>query len=132
MFRGGRAVSGISAASHYSDALKYQVHASSDGVERGVVVAWNNYQAAESVVVARAQQIKASQIALEGVRQENQLGTRTTLDVLNAEQDLLDTRVAQVRADADHKLAAYSVLASVGRLTANRLRITAADIGDTE
>lgn len=132
LFRGGRAISGISAASSYSDALKYQVHASSDGVERGVIVAWNNYQASTSAVVAREQQIKASKIALEGVRQENQLGTRTNLDVLDAEQDLLDARVGLVRAGTSQNLAAYGVLASIGRLTSDRLRIDAADIGETE
>ena len=131
LFRGGRAISGISAASSYSDALKYQVHASSDGVERGVIVAWNNYQASTSAVVAREQQIKASKIALEGVRQENQLGTRTNLDVLDAEQDLLDARVGLVRAGTSQNLAAYGVLASIGRLTSDRLRIDAADIGET-
>jgi len=132
LFRGGRAISGISAASSYSDALKYQVHASSDGVERGVIVAWNNYQASTSAVVAREQQIKASKIALEGVRQENQLGTRTNLDVLDAEQDLLDARVGLVRAGTSQDLAAYGVLASIGRLTSDRMRIDAADIGETE
>ena len=132
LFRGGRSISGISAASSYSDALKYQVHASSDGVERGVIVAWNNYQASTSAVVAREQQIKASKIALEGVRQENQLGTRTNLDVLDAEQDLLDARVGLVRAGTSQNLAAYGVLASIGRLTSVRLRIDAADIGETE
>ena len=132
LFRGGRAISGISAASSYSDALKYQVHASSDGVERCVIVAWNNYQASTSAVVAREQQIKASKIALEGVRQENQLGTRTNLDVLDAEQDLLDARVGLVRAGTSQNLAAYGVLASIGRLTSDRLRIDAADIGETE
>lgn len=132
LFLGGRAISGISAASSYSDALKYQVHASSDAVERGVIVAWNNYQASTSAVVAREQQIKASKIALEGVRQENLLGTRTNLDVLNAEQDLLDARVGLVRAGTLQNLAAYGVLASIGRLTSERLRIDAADIGETE
>jgi outer membrane protein len=132
LFRGGRALSGISAASSYSDALKYQVHASSDAVERGVIVAWNNYQASTSAVVAREQQIKASKIALDGVRQENLLGTRTNLDVLDAEQDLLDARVGLVRAGTSQNLAAYGVLASIGRLTSERLRIDAADIGETE
>lgn len=132
LFLGGRAISGISAASSYSDALKYQVHASSDAVERGVIVAWNNYQASTSAVVAREQQIKASKIALEGVRQENLLGTRTNLDVLNAEQDLLDARVGLVRAGTLQNLAAYGVLASIGSLTSERLRIDAADIGETE
>ena len=132
IFRGGRSISGISAASDYADSLKYQVHASSDGVERGVIVAWNNYQAAQSVVPARQQQIEASEIALDGVIQENSLGTRTTLDVLNAEQGLLDARVAMVTADTDRNIAAFNVLASIGRLTGERLRIKPVELSDAE
>lgn len=123
LFRGGRALFGVSAARNYSDALAYQVHATSDAVERGVIVAWNNYQAAAGAISANEQVIQASSIALEGVRQENNLGTRTNLDVLDAEQDLLDGRVALVTAQNAKSVAAYSLLASIGRLTSGRLRI---------
>ena len=132
IFRGGRSISGISAASDYADSLKYQVHASSDGMERGVIVAWNNYQAAQSVIPARQQQIEASEIALDGVIQENALGTRTTLDVLNAEQGLLDARVAMITADTDRNVAAFNVLASIGRLTGERLRIEPVKLSEAE
>jgi len=127
LFRGGRSIMGISAARNYSDALTYQVHAASDAVERGVIVAWNNYQAAAAAINANEQLIKASSIALEGVREENKLGTRTNLDVLNAEQELLDGRVALVTAENTKNVAAYSLLASIGRLTSERLRIKTSD-----
>ena len=57
-----------------------------------------------------------------------QYGTRTNLDVLNAEQLLLDARVALVQAERNQYVAAYNLLATTGRLTAKRLRIEAADI----
>ena len=127
IFTGGRSVMGISAASSYSDALKYQVHATSDAVERGVIVAWNNYKAAAAAIDAQKQLIIASEIALDGVREENKLGTRTNLDVLDAERDLLDARVALVTVDTTRNLAAYSLLASVGRLTGKHLRVKPAE-----
>ena len=97
-------------------------------MEREVIVAWNNMQATKSAIDATREQIKASELALEGVRQENILGTRTNLDVLNAEQSLLDARVSLVQAVRNQYVAAYNLVATTGRLSAKRLRIQAADI----
>ena len=68
-----------------------------------------------------------SELALEGVRQKTR-PARTNLDVLNAEQSLLDARVSLVQAERNQYVAAYNLLATTGRLTAKRLRIEAADI----
>ena len=67
----------------------------------------------------------ANDIALEGVRQESEVGSRTTLDVLDAEQELLDSRVSLVRAQRDQFVAAYTLLSAVGRLTMKELRLDA-------
>jgi len=91
-------------------------------------VAWNNYEATTAAISARQQQIAASEVALEGVREENNLGTRTNLDVLDAEQDLLDARVTLVQAERDQSVAAYALLSSMGHLTGARLGIRAADV----
>ena len=88
-----------------------------------MVVAWNNFRASESAINAREEQIQASQLALEGVRQENTLGTRTNIDLLDAEQELLNAQVGLVEAERNHQLAAYSLLASIGQLTPQRLRL---------
>ena len=96
---GGRSLAGVSAAYDYSDALTRNVHAAANAVERSVIVAWNNYEATTAAISARQQQIAASEVALEGVREENNLGTRTNLDVLDAEQDLFDARVTLVQAE---------------------------------
>jgi outer membrane protein TolC len=63
----------------------------------------------------------ASAIALEGVQQEANVGSRTVLDVLDAEQELLDAQVRQARAKRDATVAMYQVLAATGRLTAKDL-----------
>lgn len=123
LFRGGRSLAAISGATDYNDALRRQVHSASRALERGVVVAWNNFRASESAINAREEQIQASQLALEGVRQENTLGTRTNIDLLDAEQELLNAQVGLVEAERNHQLAAYSLLASIGQLTPQRLRL---------
>lgn len=128
LFLGGRSIAAISAANDVKQALKSNVHAASRAVERGVIVAWNNYRAATAVIEARAEQIKASGIALEGVRAENDLGTRTNLDLLNAEKTLLDARVGLVQAERGQYVAAYALLSSIGRLTSDQLGIKPADI----
>ena len=132
LFLGGKSIAAISASQDVSDALKQNVHIASNSVERQVIVAWNNMQATKSAISATQEQIKASELALDGVKQENTLGTRTNLDVLNAEQLLLDARVALVQAERNQYVAAYNLVATTGRLTAKRLRIKAADISETK
>ena len=61
--------------------------------------------------------MKAAEIALNGVREEARVGQRTTLDVLNAQQELVNARVALVTAQRDRVVASYTLLAAVGRLS---------------
>lgn len=128
LFMGGQSVAAIIASGDVSNALKQNVHVASNALEREVIVAWNNVATTKAAAESRRQQITATELALDGVRQENRLGTRTNLDVLNAEQDLLDARVGLVEAERNEQLAAYNLLASMGRLTAKRLRIEPAKI----
>jgi TolC family type I secretion outer membrane protein len=128
LFRGGRSIAAIYSARDYNNALKSNIHVASNTLEREVVVAWHNVAATKSSIGATKEQIKAAELALAGVRQENRLGTRTNLDVLNAEQLRLDANVALVQAERDEYLAAYNLLATMGRLTAKRLRIKPAEV----
>jgi outer membrane protein len=86
-------------------------------------------QAYETLLAARAQvesqraAIRASEIALDGVQREAIVGSRTTLDVLNAEQELLNNRVSLVRALANVITASHNVAAAIGRLTARDLNL---------
>ncbi|QYU67338.1 TolC family outer membrane protein [Leptolyngbya sp. 15MV] len=86
-------------------------------------------QAFETLMAARAQvesvraQIRAAEIALDGVQREAIVGSRTTLDVLNAEQELLNARVSLVRALANVITASHNVASAVGRLTARDLNL---------
>jgi outer membrane protein TolC len=65
--------------------------------------------------------VRANEIALEGVRQENAVGARTILDILDAEQELLDSQVGLVGAQRDALVAGFAVLNAIGRLTARDL-----------
>ena len=85
--------------------------------------AYNNLLATRAQTVSFQAAVRANQIALDGVRQENVAGLRTVLDVLNAEQALLTSRVNLVSAQRDATLAQYDVRQAVGQLTAVDLRL---------
>jgi outer membrane protein len=86
-----------------------------------VISAWRNLDSARSRVVSFTAQVKANDVALNGVRQEALVGSRTTLDVLNAEQELLNSQVNLISARHDVQVNYYGVLAGIGRLTARTL-----------
>lgn len=82
-----------------------------------VVTAWISWSHRQAQVQSAQAQVSASEIALNGVREEAKAGQRTTLDVLNAQQALVNARVALVTAQHDRVVASYSVLDKVGRLS---------------
>jgi outer membrane protein len=88
-----------------------------------VISAWETYQAARSTIDSTRTQIRSNQIALEGTQREAIVGSRTTLDVLNAEQTLLNSRTTLVQNLSSLVTASYQVTAAVGRLTARDLNL---------
>jgi TolC family type I secretion outer membrane protein len=86
-----------------------------------VIRAWRNLDSARSRIVSFEAQVRANEVALNGVRQEALVGSRTTLDVLNAEQELLNSQVSLLQARHDTQISYYGVLAGIGRLTARTL-----------
>ncbi|HVX99688.1 MAG TPA: TolC family outer membrane protein [Pseudorhodoplanes sp.] len=87
-----------------------------DQARANVVQSWGQLEAAKAQIQATQAQVAAAEIALNGVREEARVGQRTTLDVLNAQQELVNARVALVTAQRDRVVASYTLLASVGRL----------------
>ncbi len=83
--------------------------------------AYARLRIATAQIQASDQRIRAAQLAFEGVREEASLGARTTLDVLDAEQDLLEARISRIEAQSDLYAAAYAVLAASGLLTVTYL-----------
>lgn len=87
-----------------------------DATRAQVAQAWGQLQAAKAQVQSAQSQVTASETALNGVREEARVGQRTTLDVLNAQQALVNARVALVTAQHDRVVASYATLNAVGRL----------------
>src|SRR5882757_8125501 len=94
-----------------------------DQTRANVVTAWGQLVAGRAQVTSAQSQVTASEIALNGVREEAKAGQRTTLDVLNAQQALVNARVALVTAQHDRVVASYSVLSAVGRLSPQVLKL---------
>ena len=94
-----------------------------DQTRASVVQAWGQLLAGRAQVSSAQAQVSASEIALNGVREEAKAGQRTTLDVLNAQQALVNARVALVTAQHDRVVASYAVLNAVGRLSPTVLRL---------
>jgi outer membrane protein len=94
-----------------------------DQTRANVVTAWGQLVAGKAQVASAQAQVTASEIALNGVREEAKAGQRTTLDVLNAQQALVNARVALVTAQHDRVVASYAVLNSVGRLAPQVLNL---------
>ncbi|MBX6427074.1 MAG: TolC family outer membrane protein [Variibacter sp.] len=88
-----------------------------DLVRASVVQEWGSLVAAKAQIEAAQAQVAAAEIALNGVREEARVGQRTTLDVLNAQQELVNARVTLVRAQRDRVVFSYRLLAATGRLS---------------
>ncbi|MFQ6548667.1 TolC family outer membrane protein [Aestuariibius sp. 2305UL40-4] len=121
IYQGGRLSSQIRQAMASRDAERGDLISIRRLVEADVGNAYADLRSASASLVATAEQIRAADIAFQGVREEATLGARTTLDVLEAEQDLLDARTLRISAEADQVIAVYQVLQSMGLLTADHL-----------
>lgn len=85
------------------------------------ITSWEGWVSAKAQIVSFTEQVEASRIALDGVRQENTVGSRTVLDVLDAEQEYLNAQVSLVRAQRDELVARYQLYSAIGRLNARSL-----------
>ena len=95
-------------------------------VRQAVIAAWGRVQAQVGVVRAARAAVSANEVALTGVREEAKVGQRTTLDVLNAQQALLQSRTTLVTAEHDQVVNSYSLLSAIGRLNIPTLGLSVA------
>lgn len=121
IYAGGALASGIRKANAQRDQVRALLHTTALTVDQQVGEAYANLAVAIASIEAFEAQVKASQLALEGVREELQLGARTTLEVLDQEQELLDAQTNLVGAEVDRYTAVYEVLDAMGILTASHL-----------
>ncbi|HRO15643.1 MAG TPA: TolC family outer membrane protein [Paracoccus sp. (in: a-proteobacteria)] len=123
IYSGGRLPASHRRAMASRDATRASLLNAARQVDQAVGTAWANIDVARAQIRAIDEQISAAQQAYEGVREEATLGARTTLDVLDAEQDLLEARADRITAEANLQLAHYQLLAAMGLLTVTDLKL---------
>jgi outer membrane protein len=123
LYQGGAEYSRVRQAKEQHSQALMQIASTQRVVDEAVRNAWEGLRSAQANIVSSKEQVKANEIALEGVRQEAEVGSQTTLDVLNAEQELLNARVALVSAERDEAVAEFNLLAATGQLTARQLNL---------
>lgn len=123
IYAGGRLSSGLRKAT--AQAQQAQAAQLQAGIEitQAVGQAWSNILVANASLIANREQIRAAQAAYDGIKQEADLGSRTTLDVLQAEQTLLSAKAAALQAEANLYVNQYGLLAAMGMLTAEDLKL---------
>ncbi len=124
IYQSGSVYSRIREAKHTASQRKLQVLDAHRQVREQVVSAWHLLKAATATIAAANDAVAANQVALDGVRQEAQVGTRTTLDVLDAQNELVNAQVALANARRDRIVAGYQLVAAIGRMTAADLRLS--------
>jgi len=121
LFAGGMNASRIREALENDNAQRIAVELAQRQAVQSVAQAWNQLLAARSSIASNQEQVHADEVAYEGVRQEADVGLRTTLDVLNAEQELRNAQLALVDARHDQYVASAGVLSAMGLLEAKAL-----------
>lgn len=130
IFTGGVEFSRIREAKALHESAEQSVIEASRSVEAAVTSAWERLTAANIAIDSARAQVAANDLALDGVRREAQLGTRSTLDVLNAEQEFLDSKVNLANAERDERVAGFALLAAAGVLTLDQAGLDAAAVDE--
>lgn len=126
LYQGGAVYSQIRQHKETESQRKLLIHDTDRQVRQAVTQAWAALDAARAAITSDKQQVSYTAVALDGVRQEQRVGSRTVLDVLNAEQEALSAKAALVGAQHDEYVAAYTVKSTVGGLTAQALHLPVA------
>jgi outer membrane protein len=127
IYQGGAEYAATRQAKESLSQQEIQTDSLRNQVRQAVVAAWGLNQAAVGVVRAARASVSANEVALTGVREEAKVGQRTTLDVLNAQQALLQARTTLVQAEHDQVVDSYSLLSAIGRLNIPTLGLAVAE-----
>jgi outer membrane protein len=123
IYEAGRVYSGVRQAKETANQNRIQVISATRSVRENVVNAWNSIISTGQNLAATRAQVSAANLALDGVRQEYQVGSRSTIDVLNTQQILVNAQISVVVAQHDQLVASYQLLAAMGHLTSRHLGI---------
>jgi outer membrane protein len=127
LYQGGAEYAAIRQAKETQGQRQLDLNVARDQIRMSVAQAWAQLEAAKNSIESTKNQVKSAEAALNGVREEARLGQRTTLDVLNAQQELVNARVAMVAAQRDRLVNSYTLLAAVGRLAPRILGLQVPD-----
>lgn len=116
IYQGGEVSARVRQAKHVHVSRLQEIEQVRTEVRQAVVASWSQLQAARAQLQSDQTQVEANRSALEGVREEEKVGQRTLLDVLNAEQEYLNAQVQLVTTKRNLVVAAYSLLSAIGRL----------------
>jgi outer membrane protein len=117
IYQGGAEYAAIRQAKETQAQRQLDVNVARDQARATLFQAWAQLEASKNSIESTRSQVKAAEAALNGVREEARLGQRTTLDVLNAQQELVSARIALVSSQRDRVINSYTVMAAVGRLS---------------
>jgi outer membrane protein/adhesin transport system outer membrane protein len=123
LYQGGLASSQIREQQYLANQRRIEIDEARREAVEAAISAWERLAAARASIDSLEASVRSASIALEGVRQEAQVGSRTVLDVLDAEQELLQQRTDLIEAQRNEVLAGYVLQAAVGRLTARDLAL---------
>jgi outer membrane protein len=131
IYEGGEVYARVRQAKETLGQSRLQADLQRDIVRAEVVSAWGQLDSARAVIQSSKAAVKSAEIALDGIRQEAEVGQRTTFDILFQQQVLLNTRVSLVVAQRDRVVASYAVMAAIGRLAAANLNLNVAQYDPT-
>lgn len=126
IYQGGRASAQVRQRKESLGQARIDVDVTRDQVRQAVTSAWTQYAAARETVEANRALIAAAQLALDGVIEERNVGQRTTLDVLNAQNDVITAQINLASAERDVVVASYAILLGIGHLSVERLGLQVA------
>jgi outer membrane protein len=123
IYDGGFTTSTIRQSKELFGQARLQADLARDQVRAAAVSAYNTWTSSRLIIESTQAAVRANEIALAGIREEAKVGQRTTLDVLNAQQALLQARVNLITAQRDRVVGSYALVAAVGHLFARRLAL---------
>ena len=123
LYQGGLVASQVRQAKEVLGQRRIEVDSIRDQVRAAVASAWALIQAAEANVTGYRAQVAAARLALNGVQEERTVGQRTTLDVLDAQADVISAQILLAGAQRDVIVRSYELLSAVGRLSATQLAL---------
>ncbi len=126
IYQGGRVSAQIRQGKEILGQRRIEVDQSVDNVRTAVISAYSQLQAAEASSIANKSQLSAAKLALEGAVEERRVGQRTTLDVLNTQQDVINAQIALAQSNRDYIVASYAALSAIGKLEASTLGLKVA------